>query len=464
MQDIVKLQEQVEALRSEIADLDALETPTEEQTARFDAALSEFDAARAAHDKAVERADKVAAVRSAALAEPTRMEAGFSAPEVIVKRDPFENLDALRFSAPDDMDVVARAVTAITETKYRGGMSDAARQSAIDVVENVPGAARHALVYGSPAYMEAFRSWLSTGGNPVYTAEQADAVRAAMSLTGANGGYALPTLLDPTLIKTGVAVKNPIRRIARVETGTQNVWHGVSVGNVTTAWKSEGSAFTEGSPTLSNPSVTAYNLTAYLTASYEIFEDSNLQGQMPGLIAEAFDFAESTAFVSGNGSSAPLGIVTAISATAGSTVTATTRGSFTSASAADVFAVLNAVTPRYEESSTWIANKATFNTIRQQTVGTTGSMLFDMADRNQLLGSPIASSSDMVSATTSGNVLVILGDFSQYLVYDRIGTQLEFIQNVVDGSGIPTGQRGLVAHKRVGGGVTDVNAFRFLKC
>jgi predicted phage gp36 major capsid-like protein len=34
---------------------------------------------------------------------------------------------------------------------------------------------------------------------------------------------------------------------------------------------------------------------------------------------------------------------------------------------------------------------------------------------------------------------------------------------VVDGSGLPTGQRGLVAHKRVGADVTDVNAFRFLK-
>lgn len=40
---------------------------------------------------------------------------------------------------------------------------------------------------------------------------------------------------------------------------------------------------------------------------------------------------------------------------------------------------------------------------------------------------------------------------------------VEFIQNVVDGSGLPTGQRGLVAHKRVGADVTDLNAFRFLK-
>ena len=81
----------------------------------------------------------------------------------------------------------------------------------------------------------------------------------------------------------------------------------------------------------------------------------------------------------------------------------------------------------------------------------------------QLLGSPRKSASDMASATTSGTVLAILGDFSQFLIYDRIGTSVEFIANVVDGSGIPTGQRGLVAYKRVGSDVTDLNAFRFLK-
>jgi HK97 family phage major capsid protein len=60
-------------------------------------------------------------------------------------------------------------------------------------------------------------------------------------------------------------------------------------------------------------------------------------------------------------------------------------------------------------------------------------------------------------------VLIVLGDFSQYVIYDRIGTSVEYVQNVVDGSGIPTGQRGLLAHKRNGADVTDLDAFRFLK-
>jgi HK97 family phage major capsid protein len=302
----------------------------------------------------------------------------------------------------------------------------------------------------------------SQGQNTLLTGEEADAVRASMSLTGANGGYSLPTLLDPTLIKTGTATRNPIRQVARVVQGTQNVWNGVSVNGVATYWVAEGSAFTDGTPTFSNPSVTAGKLAAYLTGSFEVFDDSNLQAQLPGLIAEAFDYAEGTAFISGSGTNAPKGIVTAISATAASTVTATTRGSFTSASVADVFAVVNAVPPRFEDNATWVANKAWFNTVRQIANPSAAGQLLPPADTS-LLGSPIIASSDMSSATTSGTVMAILGDFSSFVIYDRLGTTVNFVENVVDGSGLPLGQRGLVAYKRVGSNVTDLNAFRFLK-
>lgn len=452
------LAQELDALRAEIAELDSLETPTEEQVARLAEAIGEWDVKKSVKDDLVARQEKMDEINNADLT--VKREAGFSAPHVIVRNDPFEGAHALR---GDDFsrDTVARAITAFEKSDSRS--SDEAREEVINKIETIPGAAVHALVHGSPAYRSAFDSWLSTGGNnPLYTAEEAAAVRASMSLTGANGGYSLPTLLDPTLIKTGTATKNPIRRVARVVQGTQNKWNGVSVAGVATYWVAENTALTDGTPTFSNPSVTAAKLTAYLTASYEIFEDSNLQAQLPALIAEAFDFAEGTAFISGSGSGAPKGIVTAISGTAGSTVTATTRGSFTSASVADVFAVVNATAPRYEDSSTWVANKAWFNTVRQIANPSAAGQLLP-AGSNELLGSPILPSSDMSSATTSGTVMAILGDFSQFVIYDRLGTQVEIIQNVVDGSGIPTGSRGLVAHKRVGSDVTDVNAFRFLK-
>lgn len=446
------------AIQAEVVELDNLETPTDDEASRAETLAGEFadlETEAVALRAKIERLD---AVRSASL-DPVNVEPAFHAPNISVKRSAFEDVEGIRYERPEALR--SRALFALEEV---GKRADSAHvEEVARKIETVDGVAAHVLAHGSEAYRSAFAEYMRSQGRPNYTGEEAAAVRAALSLTGANGGYGLPFLLDPTLIHTGTATKNPIRRVARVETGTQNVWHGVSVGNVTTYWVAENTALTDGTPTFAQPTITASKLTAYVTGSYEVFEDSNYQAQLPGVIAESMDFAESTTFITGSGSGAPKGIVTALSGTAGVTVTATTRGAFTTASAVDVFALLNALPSRYEDSSTWVANKQTFNTIKQMSTGSNGSYFwtdFNAAIGSPLLGSPIVQSSDMATAQTSGTKLIVLGDFSQYLIYDRIGVQVEFVQNVVDGSGLPTGTRGLIAHKRVGADVTDQNAFR----
>lgn len=444
----------------------------EDQMTRWESAEAERDgivAEIAAAEAEVARRAKVAADRA-------RWGSVSVAP---VRTDPFD-LGTLRGVSGDDL--VNRARSAFEDRRsIPRGTSDASVQELLRKIDHLSlvdeladdsaprqaeDLARYVLVHGSDAYRSAFKSWLHAamrGNAPVMTVEESMAVRASMSLTSANGGYALPTLLDPSLIHTGTATKNPVRRISRNEFGTQDKWNGVTVGGVTTYWKGEGSAFTDGSPTTGAVQVDAAQLTAYVTGSYEIFQDSNLLSQLPGLIGEAMDYAEGTAFISGSGSDAPKGIITCISATVASTVTVTTRGSFTSASTADTLALLAAPAVRYEDSSTWLMNKATYRTIAQQVTGTAGVKLIEMTDRNNLLDLPVVRSSDMPSATTSGNILAVLGDFQQFIVYDRLGVNVEVISNVVDGDGNPVGKRGLVAYKRVGSNTSDINAFRFLK-
>lgn len=188
--------------------------------------------------------------------------------------------------------------------------------------------------------------------------------------------------------------------------------------------------------------------------------------QLPKLIGDAFDRAESTAFVSGTGSGQPQGIVTAISATIASTVTATTRSAFTSASAADIFKLDNAVTPRAREGRiAWLANHATWNVVRQMSPSAAGSSFWaTLADGRppELLGYPVFDASPMTSVTTTGSVLIVEGDMQQYLIVDRVGTAIEVVQNVVDGNGVPTGTRGFIGWKRTGAGLANVDAFRFL--
>lgn len=469
---IEELGEQINALRTEMLDLEQIEADdlTDEHTARMEVIPSEFDTATAERDQLVEAEEAAERVRQAAEIPANRHQ---GAPSVIVRTDPFEDVESVRFRMDDEGhvrmgsdEVIDRARSAFEDTRHRG-VTDAEIEALLERIETVPGAAEHALVHGSPAYRSAFGAWVnSQGANTVYTTEEADAVRAALSLSGANGGYTLPTLLDPTLIKTGAASKNPVRQIATVVQGIQNVWHGVTVGNVTSYWTAEATAMTDGNPTFGNPAITASKMTAYLPGSFEIFEDSALQAQLPALIAESFDYLESDAFVVGSGSGAPNGVVTAVTAVTASRVSPTTGGTFTTASAVDVFKLLNAIPSRYEDSATWMANKITFNTIKQMSTGSQGSYFwtdFNDAVGSPLLGSPVKKSSSMVSAVTTGSNLIVLGDFSQYIVFDRIGTVVEFMPIVTNSSGLPTGQRALVAHKRVGGDAPNPDAFRVLK-
>ncbi len=67
-------------------------------------------------------------------------------------------------------------------------------------------------------------------------------------------------------------------------------------------------------------------------------------------------------------------------------------------------------------------------------------------------------------ATTAGvgEKFLIYGDFSRYVIVDRIGLEIELIPHLFGVNRRPTGQRGLYAFWRNGAKVVDANAFRAL--
>lgn len=470
MDRLNELVTQLEGLRSEIAELDALAEPTEEQTARFAVALDEFDTAKAEHDALSARAARVEAVRTAALNPANVIPGAARGPEVIVRNDPFENLDAVRAGHVSAGDLVARARNVIEDVESFG-TSDSARQAAANLLQHAvdpDGVARYMLLTGSPAYRSAFEKILRNPQNfqGALTAEEADAMRTAMSTTVGNGGYAIPFLLDPTFILMNDGAANPFRQIATIKQGTSNKWNGVSSAGVTAEWKSEGSAAADASPTLTQPSIEAFLADAYVFGSYEVFQDTNLAADLPMLIADAKDRLEADAFAVGSGSGAPKGVVTAVTAVTASRVSPTTAGTFTSASRSDVDKVIVAVPPRYRSKSSWVANYSVLDTIRQMDTYGGGAFWANLSANlpEQLLGRPVYEASAMTATVTTGSNILLAGDFSQYYIYDRIGMSVEYIPNVMDTStGRPTGQRGWFATWRVGGDVVNTNAFRVLK-
>jgi HK97 family phage major capsid protein len=312
--------------------------------------------------------------------------------------------------------------------------------------------ARHILNTGSPVYNRAFGKAIA--GRPM-----TDVEARALSLTGASGGFAVPFDLDPTIIPTSNGVVNPIRQIARVIQITGDEWRGVSSGSITATYEAEATETTDNAPTLAQPTISAEKAQAFVPFSIEVGMDwGGLRGEMGRLLQDAKDDLEAAKFISGTGTNEPFGVLTGTT----NTVNAAAGQTFT---LANLYSLVAALPPRYRTRSAFIGDLLVFNRIRQfDTVGSSAAIWQDslqLGNPSMLMGRPAYEASEMADVATSVKFLV-LGDFSRYVIVDRIGLTVELIPHLMGANRRPTGQRGLYAFWRNGAKVVDANAFRAL--
>jgi HK97 family phage major capsid protein len=326
--------------------------------------------------------------------------------------------------------------------------------------------ARYALATGDPAYSKAFWKWAARGDTAGMSREDMAAwergqqAERALSLTGSAGGFAVPFTLDPTLINTSNGVVNPIRQIARVESIVTDEWRGISHAGITASYAAEATETTDNSPTLTQPTVSTEKAQAFVPFSIEIGQDwSGLQPQMAAALADARDTLEAGKFITGTGTNEPFGVAvgttTTVAAATGLTMTL-----------ANLYALLASLPPRYRAQASFIGDLEILVRIRQfDTAGSSAaiwvdSLQNDMASR--LLGKPVYEASEMPGTITNAAKILIFGDFSRYLIVDRVGLTVDVIPHLFGANQRPTGQRGLYAYWRNGAKVLDANAFRAL--
>ena len=322
--------------------------------------------------------------------------------------------------------------------------------------------ARHILSTGNPAYSRAFGKILASKGG-MLTGEEQRALATVGSSQAADGGYAVPYTLDPTIILTSDGSTNPLRGIARVETVTGNTWKGVTSAGITVSRGAEEAAITDTSPTLAQPSVTVQSVKAEIKFSIESDEDwPRLQGEMARLLQDAKDTEEADAFVNGTGLTVnPEGVVAGLASTSD---VGTTGDGF---DLTDLDRLITSLPDRFEPNASFLAHRAVYTEIERADRALGASPMY----RSQAAGAASVlrgyaryNSSAMESDfTTSGNDILLFGDFSNFLIVDKIGLSVEIDPHVRDGDGKWTGQRALLAHYRNSSLILVDNAFRILK-
>lgn len=477
--------EELEILRAEVELISKMEIPDEDapERADYDSAQERGDVIRAEwktkkaqYDKAVEREKQVEEIRRAHQEAEANREAGAvrRGPEVKRTRDAFEEdaeLVQLSRSAarPDVLNfdpepIIERAHYAVDQTpKWVKKEVKERLHSLLDDDEDksTPLIARHILLTGSPDYREQFKEYVRTGGRHI-----PELLRAAMSLASANGGVLVPHYLDPTIILTNAGVyAGTIRGMSTVKTIAVKSWEGVTSAGVNARWTGEATATQDASPSFGAPTITPQKADAWITGSYEVFEDTGFGNELGRLLADAKARLEEAAFATGNtGATIPRGVVAAVAAVTASIVTSLTTGAFV---VGDVHNVSNAVNPRQEQNLGWLAHKAIYSKVRQFDTSGGGGFWANLGVGQPplLLGAPAMKSASVTSVIGNGTNILLAGDFSQYYIVDRIGMSVIYdplVKTTASGAA-PTGQAGWYAHWRVGADVVNADAFRLLQ-
>jgi HK97 family phage major capsid protein len=430
----------------------------EDQQTRWDTTFTERDqvvADIAAAEEAEARAAKVAEQRAKFKSlqigttvtvdddKPIRSLTVGEARDRAMKR--LEKSEGISRLAPEQMDRVARLINT------RSVQSDGDK------------IARALLATETDAYRSAFMKGV-TQAQPVFTPEESRAVleARAASLTDNAGGYGVPVTLDSSIILTGQGYLNPMRQISRQVTITSDVWQGVSSAGVSWSFDAEAAAVSDDAPTLANPTITPAQARGFIPYSIQIGEDyPSFAAEFGMLLSEGYEYLQATAFITG--ATAPKGILTALDANTNVEVSVTTDGTFT---AADIDAVWTALPDRAKANATWLMSSDVASYIAAWG-DAYGGRTVDLAGvPTTLRGAPLAIASGMPSftGTTGAANILIVGNFRNYVIVDRAGMTVEYIPHLFDVTdNRPTGQRGLFAHARVGGGSVDDTAFRLLQ-
>lgn len=462
-----ELQQYIEVLDAHLRSLHQTEegelrekTPDEQKAFAYGLAL---------RDKAVKKVEEHRAITEIFRRRPKAVEAAL----VNIRTggdDPFADVRRLNIGEARD-----RALRVLDSRDASAHLSSAQRDQVERSIRRDTDIARRILVTENEHYREAWMKLL-TRTHPFLTQEEQRAVQAweeyrAMSEgTSSAGGYGVPVFIDPSIILTAQESGNPFLQICRQVTVTTNAWKGVSSAGVSWSFDAEAAAVSDDSPTLAQPQVDVETARGFIPYSIEVGQDYPMfADEMARLLSEGYDelLVEKFTDGAGSGSNEPRGILTALDANTNVEVAVTTDGSF---GQEDLYKVWKALPQKYRRRASWMMSVDVNNRVRQ--FGTanvfhafTENLPAEWADT--LFGKPVFESPyfpDFVSSTTTAENVLVVGDFSNYVIARRGGMSVELVPHLFDTTNNrPTGQRGWFGYARIGGNSVNDLAFRLLQ-
>lgn len=324
-------------------------------------------------------------------------------------------------------------------------------------------------VQAADEHGKAFRQFIRKGD--VYPLESIKGARVSDDTTG---GYLVPQAVVGPIVER-IFDSSPVRQVARVQSITGNAIEGVvDYGQLSVSWLDEVTASSDPTtPSLKKYRIEVNNQRSSPRISPVLLEDAavDIETWIGEKIARDFALSENTAFVAGSGVAQPRGFTTyTTAATADSSrawgqlehvKTGTSAGFGSNANGVDKLTdLVYKVKAGYRGNAVFMMSKATLATARQLKTSDGNYIWQPNAQAGTpatLLGYAVVEAEDMPTIAAD-SLSIAFGDFrAGYMIVDRVG--LSVLRDPYSNNPYVT----FHAVRRVGGGVVDFDAIKFLK-
>lgn len=273
-----------------------------------------------------------------------------------------------------------------------------------------------------------------------------------------NGGYLVPDEYDRRLIDV-LTEENIVRKLATVITTSGEHKINIAGTKPAAAWIEEGGELTFGDATFDQIIMDAHKLHAAVKVTEELLYDNafGLENYLMTQFGKALANAEEDAFLNGNGTGKPLGI---LAATGGAQV-GVTAASATAITADEIINLVYSLKRPYRKNAKFILADSTIAAIRKLKDGN-GNYIWQPAlvagEPDRLLGYEVLTSAYMPTLA-AGAKTIAFGDFSYYNIGDRGTRSFAELKELFAGHGMV----GFIAKERVDGKLVLPEAVKVLQ-
>jgi len=361
--------------------------------------------------------------------------------------------------------------------------SDAAENGILDLKERLdavetkmvrPGTAEDSF-YGADEreHKNAFiKGFMYKGDDAAIKAFEA---KALSTVTGGDGGFSVPTVIDAEIEKQ-LQNLSPMRSIVKVKTiETSDYKRLVSDGSTTgSGWIGEAGARGDTlTPTLKEIVITPGEIYANAAATQRALDDMQFDAEawLQEEVAEEFAIQEGAAIVNGDGVNKPKGFLDDPVTDGIGVLTTGVDAAFSAANPSDILVdLVHALKARYRQGASFIMNNKTLATVRKFK-DTDGNFIWRaglmQGQPDMLLGYPVVESEDMPDtdfdvdgggAGIGGAYAIAFGNFERaYTLVERHGVRV-LRDPYTDKPNVR-----FYATKRIGGALVNADALKLIQ-